>query len=672
MAIVRMKRVRLLALEKDRDFLLDKLQKLGCVQIDSQTARLDDPEWAGLVNPPKTELAKAKEMSALLSQALDTLSTCAGIKNSMIGSLFNARPQMTVDQLLEEGFLSEMLDAATEITEQAKNISALTAERGRLENRMAALSPWCDMDVPLDFSGSSALDVIFGVCPTTADADSIVKTMDDQGEACQVFVIGSDSDQIYLEVLMHPSSADVAGTILKSFGFSRMVFKDVTGTAANNIADFKAQMAELDSRRDAAKAGLIDFAPRRADLRQAYDAVQVRLQREEAAGLTLSTGQSVFMEGWAPESVIEPLEKFFAQHDCAYETAVPGEDDDVPVLLHSGKLTQPFSMVTEMYALPKYTNIDPNPLMAPFYALFFGMMFADVGYGLVLFFLGLAVTKKGRPAGMMGNAFKLMMICGVSTVICGLMTGGFFSNSISVIAETFFNTPDVALPALIDPLSEPLLMLGISLVLGVVHIIVGMAIKMYLLFRDGHPVAACLEVLPWWFLFTAIALLGLNMTGIISFAYGVEMLIAGFVLIVLTQGYAKKGIFKKLFGGIAALYNATAYLSDILSYSRIMALGLAGGVIGMVFNTLGAMPGSMAFVPLGVLLFAVIFVAGHIFNIGVSVIGTYVHAARLQYIEYFSKFYESDGKPFVPLRLKTKYTEIISPEFSRKGKKSRA
>jgi V/A-type H+-transporting ATPase subunit I len=279
--------------------------------------------------------------------------------------------------------------------------------------------------------------------------------------------------------------------------------------------------------------------------------------------------------------------------------------------------------------------------MFPFFTVFFGIMFADMGYGLLLLAIWALGTFKLKPKGALSYMVGLCGICGVTTFLFGALTGGFFGDAIPVVAGMFGG--QVTMPALFSPLEDPMLVLIGALVLGVVHILTGMAIKGYMLIRDGHWKDAVMDIGSWWLLFLGIALGALGITWWVC--------IAGVAALILTQGRDKPTLIGKLVGGIASLYDITSYLGDILSYSRLMALMLAGGVIASIMNTLGAFTGN-------ILLFIPIFLVGHALNIGLNVLGCYVHTSRLMYLEYFGKFYKDGGRPFRPLQFETKYVDI--------------
>lgn len=247
---------------------------------------------------------------------------------------------------------------------------------------------------------------------------------------------------------------------------------------------------------------------------------------------------------------------------------------------------------------------------------------------------------------------------GLSTAFVGIFVGGFFGNVLDVIYDVFL--PGVAMPGwmaafskgiIVNPVNDPMTVMVIAIAIGCVQLVFGQLVHIYMGFRDGEGVDALLDVVPWWVVFAGI--------GLVAVTGNVWLLVAGALCLLLTQGRHNKGIFGKFFGGIASWYDITSWLSDVLSYARLMALMLATSVIAQVFNTLGSLGGRSVG---GVILFVVVFVIGHGFNIGVNLIGTYVHAARLHYLEFFGKFYKEGGVPFRPLEYNTKYVDIINKE----------
>ena len=315
----------------------------------------------------------------------------------------------------------------------------------------------------------------------------------------------------------------------------------------------------------------------------------------------------------------------------------------MPVQLKNNALTRPLNTVTEMYSLPAYGTLDPNPLMAPFFILFYGIMMADMGYGLLMVLASVVIGRKYRLKGTSGQLFSLLGLCGVSTFIMGALTGGFFGDFLTQLVALVSPGTVFALPKLFDPVDDIMAILVGSLALGLMQIVTGMAISLIEKCRRGKFLDALFEEVTWWIVFAGIALLALGR--------GTAVLYLGCVLVVLGPIVQGTG-WGKLTGVIASVYNhVTGYFGDILSYSRLMALMLAGSVIAQVFNMLAAMPGS-------VVAFLVISMLGNALNFGLNLLGCYVHDLRLQCLEFFNKFYVDGGRPFRPMTLDTEYVDL--------------
>ena len=286
------------------------------------------------------------------------------------------------------------------------------------------------------------------------------------------------------------------------------------------------------------------------------------------------------------------------------------------------------------------------------------MMFSDAGYGLLLAlgagYLGfIAKTEKATRENM-----RMFCYCGISTTFWGLMYGSFFGNVIPVVSGTFFGAEHVLKPLWLDPVQEPLTLLIFSVALGLVQIIVGLGIKFYMLWRQGEKASAVFDVGLWILILLGVCALagGKGLGNEMAATVGMYMMIVGAVGLVLTQGRDKKNVFARLLSGVISLYDVTSYVSDALSYSRLMALGLATGVIAQVVNTMGSLGGGGI---VNGIVFAVVFVVGHALNFAINCLGAYVHTNRLQYVEFFSKFYEGGGRAFSPLGMNTKYYEFM-------------
>ena len=643
MAIVKMKRLRLFGLRSDREELLRQLQHLGCVEVGEPAADLSDPQWAGLTRPDGQGLSQAREQSAAVGSALDTLKKYVPAKDGM----FRKRPELTEAEFFDEAAYAAGLDTARRINDAERRINTLRADRGKMEAQRASLTPWSALDVPLEMTGDGTISVIFGTIPARADYAAMEGAVLSAADMASLTDAGADRELRYFLLVCHASVESACTEAMRPYGFSRANLKDWTGTAEDNIRDLNGKMAALDAEIESVKAEIVACGDRREALLRCADRAAQEIAREEARGRLLDTEDAFFLEGWVPAEDESRLSAALGRYACAWETRDPEAEEypTVPVKLKNNWLTRSLNMVTEMYSLPAYDGVDPNPLMAPFFILFYGIMMADMGYGLLMMLASVIVLKKARPKGGMHNFFMLLGLCGVSTFVMGALTAGFFGDFPAQLVKLINpeSTFEWFWPPLFTPLNNTLQILVGAMILGAVQIITGMVVSFVEKLKNGEVMDAVWEELTWWIVFAGAALAILGVTNIV--------LIVGGVMVVVGSGWNAKG-FGKVTAIFGSLYNhVTGYFGDILSYSRLMALMLAGSVIAQVFNTLGAIPGN-------VIIFFIVSMAGNALNFALNLLGCYVHDLRLQCLEYFGKFYKDGGKPFRPLDINTKYVDV--------------
>lgn len=642
--IVKMKKLSLFAMLPDRDALLHELMLLGCVEVLSQSEKRSDPALSEILGRAKGGERDYRRLYAKAVSALGILNECAAVKSG----LFAARPEVEVGELFSEDLICRIEEVTLRLEAHQNKINSLRAEASCLEASKLSLEPWKSNELPLEYSDTENVGVMAGTAPPCITAGLLREELSKAAEEFEVIPVSSDREQNCIIVLCHKAVMAEVTAVLRSFGFSRVTFGALKGTATENIEEMGRHLVSIKQDISAEKEKIRSLSHHRGDIKLCIDALAQELTKKEAAEKLLGTESVFSLEGWVSAPEEKKVQELLSRYTCAHEFTdpAPEEAESVPIKLKNNKLTEPLTMVTEMYSLPAYDGIDPNPLIMPFFTIFFGIMYGDIGYGLILLIVGILARYKMKPKGVLKYMTGLLIICGITTVIAGAAFGSFFGNSIPVVTEMLGlgeRNPLLKLQ-LIDPMEDPLTLLIGSLIIGMFQIIVGMAIKVYMLIRDGHPLDALFDIGSWWLLFAGIAL------GALKGIWWVA--IAGVAALVLTQGRGKPTIAGKIIGGLASLYNITAYFGDVLSYARLMALVLATSVIGSVINLLGSLTGN-------VILFAVIFVVGHGFSMAINIIGTYVHAARLQYLEYFGKFYIDGGRAFRPLKVDTKYVDVI-------------
>ena len=642
MAIVKMKRLRMVGMAGDREELLRKLQHMGCVEVVQPEADQEDPVWSALTRPDTGGLAAAHEEKAQAERALEVLKRYAPAK----GGLLDPKPGVPEGDFLNEERAERARQAAKAVNDLDRRLAAIHAEENKLDAQKDVLRPWMDLDLPLETGSTPQVAIQLGTLPANVPMNQAEGEVQAAGGLAQLTeVYTAERDFHYCMLVCHASQAEGVLEKLKALGWSRANLRDWTGTAAENLGrlyqETKALKAEAASIEEKL-SGMGESAPA---LRKLSDLAGLDAGREEARGRLMDTGQTFLLEGWVPEESWPALKQELDKFPCACEVGdpAPEEYEKVPVKLKNNLLTKPLNMVTEMYSLPAYGTLDPNPLMAPFFILFYGIMMADMGYGLLMMLAGAVILKKKKPGGTFGHLCGLLVLCGVTTFIMGALTGGFFGDFLTQVVK-LTTGGDFALPALFTPLEDTMMILVGAMCLGFVQIITGMAVSFVSKLKNGQVMDAVFEEVTWWIVFAGLGLMIAGITPIVL-ALGGVLVVAGPVI--QNQGFGKvTGIFGSLYNHV------TGYFGDILSYSRLMALMLAGSVIAQVFNTLGAIPGN-------IVIFLIISFAGNTLNFALNLLGCYVHDLRLQCLEYFGKFYQDGGRPFRPLDLNTKYYDVV-------------
>ena len=651
MAIVKMKKLRLIARRDKKDELLRELTRLGCVEI-SEPAALQSEELAPLLRRESGEVSAHKARQAAYLGALAVLDKQAPEKKPLL----SAKPQAAADALLAGGG-DEPLAAANTLLTLGDRLKRLSAEESRQRSAIEALKPWTGLDLPLETGGTETCELVLGSAPLRMDLNEMEAALAAAVEESELFTVSEDKSTRYQLLLARRGELAKAQEALRPFGFAPVALSGLSGTAAENIAHSEARLEELADEKDKLAEDVAAMANVRPALRLAADAEATEVARAEAEDRLCGTESAVVLQGWMPAAREEELGQLFDRLGCAWESEDPdpSEYPDVPVQLKNNAVTDGLNMVTEMYSLPAYDGVDPNPLMAPFFILFYGLMMADMGYGLIMILAALVAMAKIKPKEGSLSFCRLLLWGGVSTLVMGALTGGFFGNALEMIGKLLGKSEGWGvLPSLFNPMTDSMVVLIGSMALGLLHLNTGMVISAVEKIKAGDRAGALWEEGSLWVTLVGIVLFALNKTVApgIPAVLGKAVLIVGGLMVLYggTRGAKGFGKFTSLFG---TLYNTlTGWFGDILSYSRIMALMLAGSVIATVFNTIAGIADSWA-------LFIPIFLIGHGLNFALNLLGCYVHDLRLQCLEYFGKFYKDGGRAFAPLRIKTKYYDVI-------------
>ena len=655
MAKVQMQKIEMIALLKDSKSIVERLQRRGVMEIyhasDNELLSLNTN---GIIAQFDRNLLSAKN-------ALELLNRYSNKKASML-ELLNGRKAVSTDKFAESKELADKtLSMCYSILDCSKKITDCNNEIAKLKTQIDTLSPWVGLDLPQNFKGTKTTRCYMGTLPDMHQAEEICQKLltADENAVAEVEVVSSRKEQTCVVITCHKSVAEAVFGAARDIGFAQLSgvskytpdeeikrLEDSVNTNIKKIDDGEAKIKDCNGNQDKIEF-LIDFLAMRRDKYTAINDLQM-------------TQKTVVINGYVPKKYVDGLvAEFEKKYTVAITVTDPEDEDDVPVLLENGKFSEPVEGITEMYALPNKRDVDPSAVMAFFYYVFFGIMLSDAGYGLLMVIGTTLVLKRFTVEGSLKRSMKMFQYCGISTLFWGALFGSWFGDLPQIIAFNFFGK-DIGSTALwFEPIDDPIKMLLFSFGLGILHLFLGLAVNLKKLWDEGNKIDALCEVVPVYLTILGVAPLAAGILSEVSPTLqniGKYLLIIGVISIVLTAGRSSKNIFMRFFGGIYGLYNvATGYLSDILSYSRLLALGLATGSIAGVVNLIATMPESPV---LKAIMLIVVGIIGHTANMGINLLGAYVHSDRLQFVELFSKFYEGGGRPFKPLKVNTKYIKF--------------
>lgn len=635
--IVPMKKLTLAALLEHREAILQALQSICAVQLIS-------------IGEGEQSSAAAEGRVQRLQSAEELLKPYAGKAG------FGPKPEATRQELEED--IQPALEICAELEGLQRRIAQNGSDTEKRRLQLVSLLPWADMTDPLETVRSTAsLKVMTGTVPVDG-----VNALMETGALVQLY--GGEKERAALVICPNEEYAGIAPSI-RATGFQEKCFGDIRGTASENIQRLRTEIEALEAERAQLEARLAAFAPKREEIRRALDGAAIDRDREQSKEALAHTKTAFLLTGWVREDMTEKvrreIEKITDVYYLVFED--PSEGDAVPTVLKNSSLITPYEAVTNLYSLPAYGTIDGTPLMAPFYFIFFGMMLSDTVYGAVLALGAWAFLKYIKPRGMMENLAKVLMMGGISTIFMGLLFGTCAGVSWPVI---FRGTALENTFPIIDSSADPIAMLALCAAMGIIQMFYAVFIAAYSCIKHRDWAGAIVDNLSWVFIITGLLLMAAPSLGLPA-ALGTagKWMAIGFAAVVLLfAGRSKKNVAGRLMSGAGKLYDVTSWLGDVLSYARIFALGLSTGVIGLVLNTLcwdmlfASFKGNPVLMVVGFIIVTVLSVALHAFMMAISTLGCFVHSARLQYVEFFGKFYEAGGKAFKPLRYETKYVNV--------------
>ncbi|MCQ2427767.1 MAG: hypothetical protein MJ137_05130 [Clostridia bacterium] len=641
MSIAKMKKLEVWTLEQYSAGLTSELIKLRCVAVDTvlltegKTYRYD-------VSAEKRRFEKERDEVA---QAIEAVKPFFTGKSPLI------KKKQHADITLYDGSNEAALapsgggagDTAGERGEElGRELASLRAE-------LSSVSAWRELSVPLGGVKTSKTVSVIGTVPSSVSDKLIEEKI--AGLPIAFSQVSSSSSARFMLFMVYGDAPDTVVRRLSPSGFVKAEFPGVEETAAEYRKKLSAKISETESELKSVTDVLKDNAVLISDFEMLWDLRETYVAEAEVREKLACTSECVLLKGWIPEKKAADAEKILSSKKCAFEFSDPSEDDDVPVLLENNRFARNFEWVIGMYSLPKYGSFDPTFIMSVCYSILFSMMFSDVGYGLLMVLGGFLLPKVLGLEEKTARAFRMFGFCGIFCMVSGVLFGGYFGDLPLAIIR--FANPGAELPAtlalLVDPVIDPMTFMIVGLAVGFCHLIAGQVIKFILVLKTSVFDAIC-DYAFYWIIYAGIIMLILVPGNAGLYTAG-----AGAFLVILTAGRKEKNILMKPVKGLLGLYGLVNFGSDVISYARILALALSGTVLAQVFNILATFSNAPAFVCIGT---PIILIVGHILNLALSALSAFVHTSRLQYVEFFGKFYEDGGRPYIPAIPSGKYTTI--------------
>ena len=646
MAIVKMNKFTLLTFESKKEKLLHRLQGFSNVEFinlqDENIIENNEAFQSLSKDEVDSNIAKYEEDLSKAKMTLDFLTSYMP-KKSGLKALEDDKENLTIDELEEAVKNINWDEIYAKVKEKEDELHSIESKITKLEGEIEVLTPWQALDISFEaLNELNAVSTFVGSISKQYEAQ-----LNESLDAEYVEIISRGNNDINIVVVALKERHDEVLNLLRGFGFSsfKSEFDEIPQVVITNHAH---EIEELKSKIFFVKEEVASFEEDYKKMKLVYDYLMNAVLRYKASNNFLRTTNTVTIQGWCEVEKNDELQKICKEvlndeYYISFEEVKEEEVEVVPVKLKNGLLSKTFESVTEMYSLPKYNELDPTPLLVPFYLIFFGMMVADVGYGLTMFAVAFCAMKFLKLDKKNQDFARFFLYLSIPTTIIGLIYGSFFGDAVKI-------------PGLISPTEDVNTLLVASLVFGVVQIFFGLGIKAYALIKSGKPKDALYDSGSWLITLISIGLLAgsmmLGWSPIIKYI-SIAGMAVGMIIIVLTGGRAEKTKGAQIGQGLYALYGITGYIGDLVSYTRLMALGLAGGCIASALNLL-----MQSLTGFWVILIPVVFILAHVFNLLLSLLGAYVHTARLQYVEYFSKFYEGGGKAFTPFKASEKYMNL--------------
>jgi len=649
MAIAKMTKVLIVSHRSEAAELLEQIQQSSVLEVLDAARTAVSKQWPELIVEAKKP-KDIEELAGRLEKSVKFLEAHTKEKKSLLDAL---APRTVIEEKQYSQIVSseEVIRLLEQSEETANEIQKLETEKDNCLNILQMLKLWKNLKTPLEeLTDSDRTRCFVGLVP-----DKTIENLKQQlSKTAALQIVGNDKS-LYASVVvcLKENAADIQ-KLLRSAEFAPVTFERMTGTAEQIIQQQTAKLGETKTELSRERKKAENLAGELFKLKILFDHYQNLLTREQTRALAPITTSTILLEGWVKEKDYPALESIVSSFSASTVSRIkPRDDEEIPVEIENKAIVRPFEVITRLYGMPQHLNVDPTIFLAPFFAVFFGMCLADAGYGLMMIVLAIFFLKK-----IQGDKKLMLMlaICAVATVIVGALTGGWFGDSI----EKFF-------PALLpvrkklmwfDPFKDPMKFFILAIGLGYFQILTGLFIAFVHNLKQKQFIAAVCDQLTWLVMLNSLVIFGASKAGVVPVQIGT---ICGYTALIpavtiFIFSHREGGVGARLGMGFYNLFSSIFYLGDVLSYLRLMALGMVGAGLAMAINVIAKIAREIPAV--GLIVMILILVGGHIFNLLLAILSAFVHTLRLQYVEFFPKFLIGGGREFKPLSKEYKYTYV--------------
>jgi V/A-type H+-transporting ATPase subunit I len=653
MAVARMRKITILAYDELESALFEAIRDLELMHVTRSTAvNAGDGTGRNDYAAKTPEYVEKLSQLAVIKSYFEQYNT---IEKGFIDMFTGKKPEMSFADFQQAVTGYGINRIFTTVKEHDQCLRDIAKEATELKQRVQSLAPWKELDIPIEeISPTRSCEMLLGIVPAAALSPAKESQSEISRKDIHYRVIWEERGQAGVWFVALSDEGPGLSTLISALGgVSVNLAREAatysgTGYVSDVLQSMESRLKDLENEQEAILAEDVEMAGGLMEILALTDYYLDKKNLAEVQKESSRTRFTLVVEGYVKAKDVGRFrEGLKAFRDIEIVDEEPKDDEDVPVYLENHPIIRPFEVVTNIFGYPQYNEVDPTPVLAPFFWIFFAMCLGDAVYGILLILLSWRFLKTQKLED--DKMIRLLMYCGVSTVIAGALMGSWLGDFPTAFLKGTVIERFTSAVAVIDPINDPLTLLLVSLAFGLVHIWAGIFVKMVEDIKAGRVADGIFDSGSWVVFLPGLVSWGLMKVGIIRSNIPLYIMAFGALMVMYSGSRGQKNILLKPISGVGGLYSIIGYFSDTLSYARILALGLASAIIGVVVNMVSSLVVSML-PKVGWVFVPVILAIGHVFNLVINALGSFIHSGRLQFVEFFTKFFEGGGRPFKPLR----------------------